>query len=115
MSEPLDAEDAKLVRLARLAMTRAHTPGGEPAQGAAVRDSDGRTYAAATLGHPDAELATSAVRGALSAAYSSGARRFEALAVVGPWDGPDRRLAAELAPGAAVLLVDERGQVRREA
>jgi len=36
----LDAEDAKLVVLARGAMGRAEAPGG-----AAVRDLDGRTYA----------------------------------------------------------------------
>ncbi len=39
-AEPLDAEDAKLVVLARSAMARA-----EAGSGAAVRDVDGRTYA----------------------------------------------------------------------
>jgi hypothetical protein len=39
-AEPLDAEDAKLVVLARAAMARA-----EAGSGAAVRDVDGRTYA----------------------------------------------------------------------
>ena len=44
MSE-LDAEDAKLVVLARGAMARA-----EATSGAAVRDLDGRTYAGAPVG-----------------------------------------------------------------
>ena len=47
MTEPtgeLSAEDAKLVTLARA--TRARTGA---AEGAAVRDQDGRTYAAATV------------------------------------------------------------------
>ena len=41
MTDPLDAENAKLVVLARAAMARA-----EAGSGAAVRDVDGRTYAA---------------------------------------------------------------------
>ena len=40
----LDAEDAKLVTLARGAMGRA-----EAGSGAAVRDQDGRTYAGAPV------------------------------------------------------------------
>ena len=44
MTEALDAEDAKLVVLARGAMGRA-----EASSGAAVRDADGRTYAGAPV------------------------------------------------------------------
>ena len=111
----LDAEDGKLVRLARTAALRAHVSAPGTGQGAAVRDNDGRTYAAATVEHPDARLTTSALRGALSAAFSSGARRFEALVVLpaGP-DGlsdDDRTLVAALAPGTPVLCADLSGAV----
>src|SRR6478736_4487255 len=47
----LDAEDAKLVTLARGARGRAAA-----VEGAAVRDEDGRTYAAATVELPSLRL-----------------------------------------------------------
>ena len=58
MSEALDAEDAKLVVLARGAMARAETP-----SGAAVRDLDGRTYAGAPVGLEGAAVDRAAGRG----------------------------------------------------
>ena len=39
----LDPEDAKIVTLARAARSRAHAPHTGVAEGAAVRDTDGRT------------------------------------------------------------------------
>jgi hypothetical protein len=47
-----------------------------------VRDTDGRTYAAGTVENSDPALTTSALRGAVAAAASSGARSFEAAVVV---------------------------------
>ena len=79
----LDPEDAKIVTLARGARLRAHAPHTGVAEGAAVRDSDGRTYAGATVENADPALTTSALRAAVAAAASSGARSFEAAAVVG--------------------------------
>lgn len=110
----LDPEDAKIVRLARTALLRAFVPGGAAPQGAAVRDTDGRTYAAATVEHSDPGLSTSALRGALSAAYSSGARSFESLVVVATapeLTGADSALVAELAPAVPILLADGGGAV----
>ena len=52
MPEELDAEDAKLVTLARAARARIGA-----AEGAAVRDGDGRTYAGATVALPSVKLA----------------------------------------------------------
>ncbi|MDQ1562656.1 MAG: hypothetical protein QOE85_1997 [Actinomycetota bacterium] len=78
----LQPEDAKLVTLARAARVRAYAPYQGVTEGAAVRDTDGRTYAAATVEHADARLATSAIRGALSAFASSGARALEAVVLV---------------------------------
>ncbi|MDP9407473.1 MAG: cytidine deaminase [Actinomycetota bacterium] len=117
MSDTLDGEDAKIVVLARTARLRAHAPHTGTAEGAALRDTDGRTYAAATVEHSDPALTTSALRGALSAAASSGARRFEAAALVTGDEGApsddDRRLLAEFAgAGLPVLVADAKGQVR---
>ena len=70
-----DPDDKKLATLARA--TRARTGA---AEGACVRDQDGRTYAGATVDLQ--HLRVSAVGVALSMAASSGATSLEALAVV---------------------------------
>ena len=72
----LPPEDAKLVTLARA--SRARTAA---AQGAAVRDQDGRTYAAAAVTLPTLQIG--ALDLAVAMAVSSGARSLEAGAVVG--------------------------------
>jgi hypothetical protein len=72
----LDAEDAKLVTLANGAMARAGA-----AQGAAVRDEDGRTYSAAAVSLPS--LALTALQAAVAVAAASGARALEAAVIVG--------------------------------
>ena len=76
MSAPaLQPEDAKLVTLARSARGRTGAP-----EGAAVRDTDGRTYLAATVSLPSLQL--SALQAAVAAAVSSGVEGLEAAAVV---------------------------------
>ncbi|CAO5238994.1 cytidine deaminase [Frankia sp. AgKG'84/4] len=111
----LTAEDAKLLVLARSARLRAYVPDGRPAQGAALRDTDGRTYAAATVGITRPELAISALRAAVAAAVSSGARRFEAAAVVTEGDGfaaDDLATLAEFSSGIPVYLGGPDGTAR---
>jgi hypothetical protein len=78
MSE-LDPEDAKLLTLARSARARAGA-----AEGAAMRDDMGRTYAAASVSLPS--LSLTAVQATVAAAVSSGSTRFEAAVVVGDDD-----------------------------
>jgi hypothetical protein len=73
---PDDPESAKLVTLAR--STRART---RAAEGACVRDQDGRTYAAAPVDLPTLRL--SAVQLAVAMAVTSGARGLEAVVVLG--------------------------------
>ncbi len=72
---PLTPEDRKLVVLAKA--TRARTGA---AEGAALRDLDGRTYAAATVDLPS--LKVSALGVAVSMAVASGARGVEAVVVL---------------------------------
>jgi cytidine deaminase len=115
VSGELAAEDAKLVVLARSARLRSYTPHGEISEGAAVRDTDGRTYAAATVGHGRPELVTSALRAAVVAAAASGARRFEAAAVVTEQSAPapdDLAVLAEFGSGIPVFLAGPDGVPR---
>ena len=83
----LPAEDAKLVTLARA--TRARTGA---AEGAAVRDADGRTYAAATVDLPS--LQVSAIGVCVAMAVASGSSGLEAAVVLGE---TGRVAAADLA------------------
>jgi hypothetical protein len=71
----VDAEDEKLVTLARSARARTGA-----AEGAAVRDDIGRTYVAATVSLPGLEL--TALQAAVAAAASSGVTTLEAAVVV---------------------------------
>jgi len=108
-------EDAKLVTLARSARGRAYATRTGLAEGAAVRDSDGRTYAAATVEHVDPGLTTTALRAAVAAAASSGARRFEAAAVVSEesaLDEPSLAVLREFGIGVPVRLVAPDGSLR---
>ena len=68
-------EDAKLVTLARA--TRARTGA---AEGAAVRDENGRTYAAATVELPSLRL--TALEVCVAMAIASGSRGLEAAVVL---------------------------------
>lgn len=71
-----DPEDTKLVTLARSARARTRA-----AEGACVRDLDGRTYAGATV--TLASLRLSAVQVAVAMAVTSGAQGLEAVVLLG--------------------------------
>jgi cytidine deaminase len=73
---PEDPEDLKLITLARAALARVGAN-----QGACVRDTDGRAYAAASV-HLE-HLSLSAIAVAVAMAVSSGAGRIEAVALLG--------------------------------
>ncbi len=110
----MDPEDAKIVTLARSARLRAHTPHTGIAEGAAVRDEDGRTYSAATVENVDPALTTSALRGAVVAAASSGARVFEAAAVVTDRETvTDLAVLREFGANIPVLLAAADGTLRQ--
>lgn len=99
MSDELDDEDRKLIVLARGALGRT-----DGRAGAAVRDTDGRTYAAGEVSL--AALRLTALQAAIAAALSSGAEGFEAVAIVGTASEDDPGIAAlrEVSVGATRIL-----------
>jgi len=105
----LSAEDNKLVVLARA--TRART---RAAEGAAVRDTDGRTYAGATVDLPSLQL--TAVQVCIGMAVASGSRGLEAVVVLGESPelaAPDAAAIEDFAGAAvSVLLADPAGKLR---
>src|SRR5271166_4009153 len=102
-----DPEDIKIITLARSARARVAA-----AEGAAVRDETGRTYAAAAIALPSLRL--SALHLAVAMAVSSGAASLEAAALVTDGGEPDQAdLAAvrELGPDAVVFHAAPDGQI----
>jgi len=106
VTEPLAAEDQKLVTLARA--TRARTGA---AEGAAVRDLDGRTYAAATVALPS--LSVSALGVCVAMAVASGSRGLEAAVLLTESGGASESDLAALrdfaGAGVPVHVGDPRG------
>ena len=107
LEQQLSAEDAKLVTLARAARARINA-----IEGAAVRDGDGRTYAAATVGLPS--LSLTALQLAVANAVAAGAPKLEAAAVVteaSTLEELGRAAVRDLAPTAPVHLAGPGGTV----
>lgn len=103
----LDPENVKIVTLARSARARTGA-----AEGAAVRDTDGRTYAACTVALPSLRL--SALQAAVAAAIASGAEGLEAAAVVtdeGAVAAESIAAARDLGASIPVLRADSGGNV----
>jgi cytidine deaminase len=105
----LESEDRKLVTLARSSQARSAA-----AEGAAVRDTDGRTYAGAAVDLPSLRL--SALQVAVAMAASSGATGLEAAAVV-RLDGSPGEAGVDAVrdlggAGVPVLVADPAGSVR---
>jgi hypothetical protein len=105
----LDPEDAKIVTLARSARARIGA-----VEGAAVRDTDGRTYTGCTVTLPSMKL--TALQAAVSAAVASGAEGLEAAAVVtdaSEVDGESMAAVTDLGTAAPVFVADGSGEVHK--
>jgi len=105
---PSDPEDTKIVTLARSALARTGAP-----EGACVRDTDGRTYAATNVALE--HLTLSAVKVAVAMGVSSGAEGLEAVALASSGAPADADLAVVRdlgGPGTPIWSVDPRGTFR---
>ena len=101
----LSAEDTKLVTLARGARARVGA-----AEGASVRDQDGRTYAAASVILPS--MSITALQLAVASAVAAGATRLEAAAVVteaSTLDGAGHAAVRDLAADAPIHVAAPAG------
>ncbi len=111
MIDVTDPEDKKILTLAR--STRART---RAAEGASVRDTDGRTYAAASVDLPSLRL--SAVQVAVAMAVSSGSQGLEAVAVLSEGAAiaeDDLAVVRDFAgSGVSVLLGEPDGSVHEQ-
>ena len=94
----LDAEDAKLVTLARGARGRIGAP-----TGAALRDETGRTYSSADVALPSVRI--SALVLVVAQAAASGARGIEAAVIVGGTPSDDDVLAVRDLGGVDVPVI----------
>lgn len=107
MTAPTDPEDRKIITLARSALARTGT-----AQGACLRDTDGRTYAgtAVDLDH----LRLTATQVVVAMAVSSGAQGIEAVAVAGVEPSDDDLGVIGDLPGDDVVVwtTDAQGTVQ---
>jgi len=104
----LGPEDLKIITLARSARARVGS-----AEGAAVRDETGRTYAAAAVALPS--LRVSALTLAVAMAVSSGAVALEAAALVSDGPGPapeDVGAVKDIGSGAVIIHAGSDGAVR---
>jgi hypothetical protein len=105
----LGPEDLKIITLARSARARVGS-----AEGAAVRDETGRTYAAAAVALPS--LRVSALALAVAMAVSSGAITLEAAALVSDGPGPapeDIGVVRDVSSGALIIHAGSDGAVRQ--
>jgi hypothetical protein len=103
----LSAEDNKLVILARSSRARVAA-----VEGAAVRDQDGRTYAAASVVLPS--MSVTALQLAVASAVASGASSLEAAAVVteaSMLDGAGHAAVRDLAKGAPIHVAAPDGSL----
>ncbi len=107
---------ADLLRAAARARENAHAPYSQFPVGAAVL-AEGRIYAGCNVENSAYPLSICAERNAVAAAVSAGARRIEAVAVVGgqarpaaPCGGCRQVLAEFCAPGAPVVYSNALGE-----
>jgi hypothetical protein len=108
VTDGLGPEDLKIVALARSARARVGS-----AEGAAVRDETGRTYAATAVALPS--LRISALALAVAMAVSSGAAALEAAVLVSDGPGPadvDAAAVRDLGPAAPIIHAGPDGVVR---
>jgi len=112
-----EATVARLVQMAQTARAQAYVPYSRFAVGAALLAHDGAIYVGCNVENASYGLAICAERNAIAHAVASGARQFEAVAVVTENGvtpcGACRQVLAEFGPNMLVIVADTAGNQRR--
>ncbi len=110
-----EADRARMLAAARVAMERAYAPYSGFRVGAALWTPDGRVFAGCNVENASYPVSLCAERAALAAAVAAGAREFEALLIVAdsprpcPPCGMCRQALAEFGQDLRVVLVGSGG------
>lgn len=100
----LSAEDEKIITLAKGAKARIGAKAG-----ACVRDTDGRTYSAAAVSFAARDFF--AFELAIATALSAGAKKLEAVCVVGEEVPNEPEIRTVLIDGGLIIICDEKGSI----
>ncbi|MFM1787215.1 MAG: hypothetical protein RL228_1165 [Actinomycetota bacterium] len=100
----LSAEDQKLITLAKGARARIGAP-----SATCVRDTDGRTYSAATVEFSGKKFDSAEL--AIATALSAGAKMFEAVCVLGDEELDLSQIKSILLETGIVITCDAQGEV----
>lgn len=108
--------DSELLREAWGVLEKSYSPYSKMRVGAALRTSDGRTFAGCNVENASFGLTICAERSAIAAAVSAGASQFESIAIVsdaGPAlmpCGACRQTLLEFAPELRILIESKGGE-----
>lgn len=100
----LNAEDQKIITLAKGARARINARAA-----ACVRDTDGRTYSAAAVTYAGRNFG--AVELAIATAMAAGAKKFEAVCVLGDEMPNENEIRSVLIAGGSIISCDAQGAV----
>ena len=109
-------DDAKLLELARKAMTEAYVPYSEFQVGACLQSEDGRLYTGCNVENASYGLTNCAERTAIFKAVSEGAKQFTVIAIAAqsmpPWPcGACRQVLSEFCEDLRILVTWGDGEV----
>ena len=117
--QQLTPQERTALSAARQARQQAYAPYSGKQVGAAVITDSGTVFASCNVENESGELWVCAERNAIAAAVASGERKFHTVIVIAPdsryWPPCDscRRVIAEFAPDAAIIMCNGSGTVHR--
>jgi cytidine deaminase len=117
MNATLSPDDVDLYEAARSVRANAYAPYSNYRVGAALDAGDGNVYLGVNVENASYGLTVCAERSAIASAISTGARRFETIAIAGPDDtlcspcGACRQVLAEFNPLLRVIFTTPEGPV----
>jgi cytidine deaminase len=115
----LDPTEQEALSAARAAQEKAYAPYSGKLVGAAVITTDGNIFAACNMENESSDLWVCAERNAIASAVVRGERKFHTVVVIAPderyWPpcASCRKVIAEFAPDATIIMCNGSGRVHR--